>query len=782
MFSAVLSAQISVGTWRTHTSYSVGQSVAYTGTKVYSVAGGSLFSYSISEKSTALYNATNGLHDVNVKFIAYNTQYKVLVVVYENSNIDLITEGGVTNVSDISRKTLSGSKSINRASFDGKNCLLSTDFGLIILDLVRAEIKEIYPMASIGSSAVNDAAADKDNYYAATNKGLYKGSKNSANLIDFSAWQKVSVIAGQEDYYYSDVEMWQNRLTVAFAPKKGDIINVCTLMDGVWRSLYPDIVTPVEKNIMQLKTTGDNIMLLFNGYIRTVKYNTTSAKFQHVNYLGKYVFSDPLISTRVGSVDAEFVNANEYFIADNSLGLVNHKTSNVSTVLAPNGPYSNNVFDFDFSTAGLRVVQGGVNGDWNNMSLPAAVSRYSNGVWSSITKSNSNKLNGVYDMISIATDPLDNKHYFVASWNSGLIEFKSDTVFRIYDASNSPLESAIPGSTFFRINGLVFDKDNNLWLTDTYANNPIQMLDKNGQWHTYAFTEIGSAAGVFALGKIIIDQNNLKWVQVPREKGIFVFDDRALTDTAYRTHRKMLQILDEDGKVISNDVYDLAEDKNGAIWVGTANGVVVYYSPERVFNAGVFTGSRIKIPRNDGSGLADLLLDGTLVTSIKVDGGNRKWIGTSGAGLFLVSADGLTTLQHFDTQNSPLPSDNIIRLGIDETNGEVFIATDRGLVSYRSDATTGNEDFLNVHAFPNPVREDFTGNVTITGLVYDTNVKITDVSGNLVFQTTSNGAYATWNGRNFYGKPVGTGIYLVYCASKDGSKSAMTKILVVKKN
>jgi ligand-binding sensor domain-containing protein len=269
------------------------------------------------------------------------------------------------------------------------------------------------------------------------------------------------------------------------------------------------------------------------------------------------------------------------------------------------------------------------------------------------------------------------------------------------------------------------------------------------------------------------------WLILPSGVGLFVLnpgsDPASISDDAYRKP----PLYDGQGNALPNDINCITFDRSGYLWIGTSDGVIVSYNPGLVFDPSRFSFQRVKVP-DIVSGLAVYLLENEVVTTIAVDGGNRKWMGTQRSGLILQSADGTKQLKHFTIDNSPLPSNNIQHVAVHPTTGEVFIATDKGLVSFRGDATEPAATFGKVYAFPNPVRPNFTGNITITGLVENTIVKITDVSGNLVYETTSQGGQATWNGKDRNGKRVATGVYLFFCSDSTGEQSIVGKILFVK--
>ena len=264
--------------------------------------------------------------------------------------------------------------------------------------------------------------------------------------------------------------------------------------------------------------------------------------------------------------------------------------------------------------------------------------------------------------------------------------------------------------------------------------------------------------------------------------GIFVYDDNGTVLDRDDDRSKFMSTfidVDKEGMYINpTNVYCLAQDKNGVIWAGTEQGPLLFHNTSRVFDDN-YSCTRVKIPRNDGTDNVDYLLKSDKVKAIAIDGANRKWIGTEQSGLYLMSENGQETVRHYTTTNSPLLSNDIMSLAINPISGEVFIGTSAGLVSYQSDAVVAGSEYMNVHAYPNPVRENYNGIVTITGLVADTQVKITDLHGNLICQTVSNGGIATWDAKDLHGRRVNTGIYLVICANQDGTKSTITKIMVI---
>jgi hypothetical protein len=383
------------------------------------------------------------------------------------------------------------------------------------------------------------------------------------------------------------------------------------------------------------------------------------------------------------------------------------------------------------------------------------------------------------DFMSVAVDPRDSRHYFVASWGEGVYEFQDTTFVQLYSFDNSCLQSALPGSAwekhFVRVDGLAFDKNNNLYMVNAGATNGLVVLDKNNRWISFLYPPLSNVVP----NRLLITRNNQKWVNNFRGSiGIFVLDDNNTLDNINDdTYYHSSQFVDQKGTDISATTYScLAEDLDGTVWVGTDNGPISFTSAEQV-GRGVC--NRIILSDQYEEGYYPM--KGQRITAIAVDGGNRKWIGTSEGGIFVMDSSGETIqIENFNKSNSPLISDNITSIAINNQTGEVFIGTDLGLVSYQGDAIEGKPDYSDVYAFPNPVYPARNSQVIITGLMQNSTVKITDVAGNLIHEAVSKGGQYNWNCTNRRGETVKAGIYLVFAATPGGSQGVVTKIMVMK--
>ena len=386
----------------------------------------------------------------------------------------------------------------------------------------------------------------------------------------------------------------------------------------------------------------------------------------------------------------------------------------------------------------------------------------------------------IRDFLDIAVDPDDANHYFVSSFGEGVIEIKDNAFVQLYNHKNTPLRPALETEQehYVRVGGICFDKNKNLWMTNCSAPNGIVVRTVDGTWKSLFFKGVSNATFI---GRIMITSKGHKWVNVPRgNTGILVFDDNGTpTEPSDDKSNFFGTLKNARGEALNlNNIYCMAEDLNGGIWLGTDQGPIICSAPENAIkDPKNFFGSMIVRPNDDGSN--GLFLSSEQINAIAVDGGNRKWIGTGSSGIFLINPTGTETIEHFTADNSPLLSDNILSIAIDHKTGEVFIGTDKGIISYLGTATEARSNYSDVYAFPNPVRPDFDGSVTITGLMADSNIKITDLNGNLIYQTKSAGGQATWNGRSHNGRRVAAGIYLVLASTPQGAESVVTKIAVV---
>lgn len=746
--SLITKAQIGVGEWRDHFPFFYALAITESPDKVFVASESGVFSYDKNTNNIEKLTKVNMLSDVGISEIAFSDENNVLVVGYSNGNVDLIYDTEKFNLSDIKREAISGSKSINHILFIDEYAYLACGFGIVVVNLEKREVKDTYYIGILGTSLlVNQLAFDNNFLYAATNEGIYIADYGNSNLVDYSNWQLITTVPSFTSKFNTISVQNGNILVNQVNESFND--QVYAYKDGGWSVLNNDY-----SSVREIVETENTVQVVTNKNI--------------ITYSNNFTFQDSITSDDVSGFNPFDVSVsnNTFWIADKGKGLIKYQSGNAESV-APNAPYLKNSFAIDIDNNKVFVTAGALTPGWANFFLNGAVYILENEQWSSVFNFS------ISDYVSVKIDPYNDDHYFTGSWGGGLYEYNGTELQENYRETNSTLQNVI-GQDFCWVKGMAFDSDNNLWVTNSGVENPVSVKINGGGWESFNFDERISN---LLISDIMITELDHKWLLLPNGNGLFVFDDNQTIGNENDDLTKKLSILDENGKVISNNVYSFAEDLDGNIWVGTDQGIVVYYNPGGVFEEPGFYAQRVILTIGE---VTQYLLGTEIVTTIEVDGANRKWIGTQSSGAYLVSEDGSEEINHFTTENSPLPSNRINDIGINHDTGEIFFATDQGLVSYRGSATMGSNEFRDVYVYPNPVREDYSGDITIRGLVSDVNVKITDISGNIVYETTAEGGQATWNGKNFNGRRVSTGVYLVFCSNEDGSKTHITKLLFIK--
>jgi len=748
-------AQNRIGTWRSHLPYYNASKIILANNKVYCSTDGGLFYFNQSDNSIEKFSKENGLSDTEIFSLGYSVDLGITIIAYMNANIDLIVDNIVYNIPDIMRYTqIIGDKRIYHILVEGNYAYLSTGFGIVILNLSDREITQTCIIGPNGTQLkVNGTSISGNFIFAATDQGVFQADMGNPNinLQDYHFWNRFSDIPNY-DKKFNCIQSVNGKVYVSFQSGVfgGDFIYF-------WDGFTWDIFTLfMSDNCNHMSEWQNNLVVSANYHVLIYPPNSGDYK----------IF--------INSPKCAFIDGNSIlWVADSEKGLVKRALNEDKLyTISPNGPTTKLVSDIAISGDILYTVPGGLNSDYNNLFRHSEVNIFRDKVWSG-TKNSQYR-----DFYRIAIDPTNPEHYFIASWGYGLFEYRKDSLYNIYNEVNSPLQTIptpIPGD-YCRLGGLTFDKAGNLWVTNSGVARPISILKKNGEWISYGLKNLVTAP---YCGDIIETQSGIKWMILLGGRGLFAIDDNSTTDNTDDDRYLKFDVRDEFNSIITNDVFSIAEDRDGNIWLGTNKGILVYYNPAAVFDGENFYAKQILIPRNDGSGDGDALLGTESVSSIVVDGANRKWLGTKNAGVSLVSDDGIKQIYNFTAENSPLLSNSISSIAINEKTGEVFFGTDNGIISFVAEATEPAENYKSVFVYPNPVRENFTGNIVVNGLMENTLVKITDLNGNLVFETISLGGQALWDGKNFRGEKVGTGVYMVFCSNEDGTLSHVTKLLFI---
>ncbi len=754
LISQALNAQVAVREWRDYLPYNHSICVSATDKMIVATTEFALITYNINTSELSKFSQVQGLSDTKISFAKFSPWNNLLLVAYQNGNLDLIENMHVFNISDIYRAVIPGMKAINNALFIENLAYLSCDFGIVVLDLERREVKETYYIGEYGSYVrVFELALQASTLWAATEHGLLTADIKDPLLVDYTHWQKVSGIPGASGNFNTIVSIDEQILT--------NHTNTSNHIDSVYlfNNVTWSFFTHNNGKIESLSVSNSKLTVNGNGKILIYDDN-----LDLITEINKYGWSNP--EPYYSILD----ESGNLWIADNESGLFRTKDFVSFDYLTPEGPYTKNAFTLLHQDNTLFVAGGAITDTWSNNWIHGEFFKFSNGKWQN------NIIPEAIDIVNIIPSPVNPDHIYAASWGEGLLEISgSGKLINKFKSSNSSLQALQSDQNVVRTCGLLFDNSQNLWITNSQVNDPVSVLSPSGDWNSLHFNGLISNVVV---GPIYETENNDKWITIPRESKLLVFNNSGTTDYEADDNRRLIYLKDDEGNSF-NSINCLSQDLDGTIWIGTNLGPVVLYNPEEALEGGSMIAQRIKIPRDDNSGLADYLLSTERITSIVIDGANRKWIGTEEAGIFLQSADGIETLASFNSENSPLSSNWITSIAINEKSGEVFIGTDEGIYSYRGEATAGVSKMTMVYVFPNPVREDYSGPVTITGLVTDADVKITDINGNLIFKTKALGGQAIWDGKTSFGKRASTGVYLVFISNNDGSETFVTKILFI---
>ena len=759
-FVSMLQAQVAVGEWRMHFSYNTTTKVVLSDTKAYAVADNKLFSVDKDNFSIESYSKLSGLSENDVSMLAYDNVSKLLVVVYTNSNIDLIDEkGNIYNVADLYRKNMTVSKKVNHISFYQGSAYFACDFGIMVLNLTKKEIADTYIIGDNATMIPVYGVNVKDAYlYALTDEGIQKAPLQGVNLLNYENWRE-RIAMPDESALFRDMDAFNGDFYVA---KQNE--HVYVLQNGVWSVFYfNETRTPIS-----IETIGGSFMI--NNATKITRFNSN--------------LTSEIVADREVAESWYDESEGVYWIASNTQGLLRTIVGEGSFSYKPSSPYVSTAQKFYYNDGRILSAPGK---SWDDRyGLSGAVLLFENEDWTVYTAESS----GVYtfsnvflDIVSLAIDPLDRNKVYASTWGEGVFVFENGIATQLFNGlnTNAVLETAVPNDHhYYRIDGLAFDKQKNLWMLNSHANGAVKVMTHQGEWYSLVYPTLANQP---LLRDLMMHSRGQKWIisSTGSGRGIFVIDDNGtIVNTADDVTRFFNLFTDKDGNAISPSYYySIAEDKDGTVWIGTDKGPLLMTNVSKVFDTN-YTCTRVKIPRNDGTLLADFLLDNEEIRAIAVDAANRKWIGTGNSGIYLVSANGRETIHHFTVDNSPLSSNRIESICIHEDTGEVFFSTQDGIVSYRSDATKEAKTLNQIEVFPNPVHLHYTGLITIRGLVADTEVNIVTQSGQLVFTGTATGGSIVWNGNNANNTPLATGVYYVFCVNADGTDSGSSKFLVIR--
>lgn len=746
----VMSQPLAIGQWKTELPYKNAIGVTSSDNKIYCATELTVYSVDKGDNSMEALTTVNGLSDIQSSIVAFSKEHNLLLICYLNSNIDLIKDGQVINISDIERKSIVGDKSIYSVFFYGDYAYLCCGFGIVLLDLNKFEIKDTYYIGPNGANLqVNGMTCDGTYLYAATVSGILRGKLNDPTLVDFRSWYTFIPSDGLNIGQYSSIAYFNDQVYAT----KGDTL---FRQDGAVWSPY----------------------LVRNGFpTRKMEAGKTKLLLSQIGSAGTRVFTmdqeGALDSIGSGQPYQAIEDDNAIWIADLYEGL-KKTVGDYSEIFYPNGPTTSSVFDLavNSTTHNLYVAPGGYNASYGFVYNRSGFFTRINDEWKSYDVNNTPILKDSFDIVCVTVNPENGHAYFGSLW-LGMFEFDDALgIVNQYTDENSSLTGANGDVARVKVTDIAFDRFGNMWAANFGSLSPICVRTADDTWLSFEPTFPIDQQWVL---QMTFDQYDQAWFVLPRQ-GIMVFNFGADLENKQDDQYKKLVTGPGQGNLPSQGVNCLTTDKDGNIWVGTDKGVTVFYCPGDVFSEFPCDAQQIVISSEDGYN--GYLLGTENVKRIAIDGANRKWFGTDN-GVWLFSEDGTEEILHFTTENSPLLSDFITALDIDQGTGEVYIGTEKGIMVYRSDATGGSVKNCEPLVYPNPVRESYKGPIAISRVVNNAEVKITDEQGNLIYKTQALGGQVIWNGNDYNGRRAQTGVYLVLASNEDGSVTCVGKILIV---
>ena len=719
----------------------------------YCVSRSSFFIYDAEENITEAFSKANGMSDVDMSFVDHDAKTDKVVLTYANGNIDLFANGVFENIPDIKVSPISGDKTITGTYTHNGRLYLSSGVGLIVADLERKQISEtVLFYSGNAQSQIRSVSGDDNSIVVATNTGLYRTTTSNPQFSNYSTWQQIT----QQEY-----DLVQQSGDRIYAAQDNDLY----LVDGDTVDLIRSFRLPVQS----IGFSADNNLLI-----------TSKDTGGHAPFALKLSYSGELIDSIPDVYGFRMIDEGDgyYWSCDGYAGLRRKSTSAPGEAwmnIAAEGPISNSVQRVWAKDGELWMAHGGkVYNAWQIGLNRDAFSRYRSGwrnwMWDLLALAPPDKQYSLTDAVDIIKDESSNEVY-VALMNSGLLRVDIEEKIHIYQEGY--LEANIGGEFgAYRLTSLALDDDDNLWMTQSLVQKPLRVKTKDNKWYAFGIP------GVNHLAAVAIDDYGQKWMSSGNELngGIVVYNDNGTLDDD-SDDRSVVIRAGEATQLPSNAINAIAKDKNGTMWVGTEVGMVAFSCASDIRTSGACAATR-KILTSKGFNFNSYLFEGIAVKSIAIDGGNRKWVGTN-VGVFLMDEDTENILEYFTEQNSPLLSNLVKSVDIDPVTGTVFISTEKGLCSFGGSAVEAKSTMASsLKVYPNPVPSGYSGMISVKGVTEASNVKITDINGQLVYQAESNGGQLSWNGRDYTGRKVQSGVYLIYAVGKDGTQKATGKFII----
>lgn len=740
-----------IGSWRAHLPYNSAVDLANASDRMFVATPYNVFSIIKATGKIDRLSKVDGLSETGVQALHFDQASERLLIAYTNGNLDLLTPDELFNIPDLKRAVGAGDKTIHAISYLNGRYYLSTGLGIVQVDPIRKLIPETWRLGAGGRSiAVKQFAFDATHFYAATEEGLKSIARSGSIPANPNNWQ---VLSGANALPAGACSFTQLLGTDLIAIVRDTVYR---RSNGQWTifhaSEWPNISARVAEGkliLCQRKTTGESRVLVFNadGSIHRTLSQLAAISFPK---------------------QALLVN-NDLWLSDFFEGVTRFPASGTYQTYSINGPQGLASGQLLTTEGNFYATAGSVNASWNYQYNADGLFALREGKWTNYNRYEIPALDSVLDLITVATDKRDGS-VWAGSYGGGLVQFAKDDRLRIF--KQGYIGQTVGDPTSYRVSGLVFDSDQHLWISNYGADRPLAVRTSDSNWYRF---NTPFPLPENALAQIKVDPFGYKWIVSPKGGGLIVYDHGTSISNAADDRWRRFQTGTANGNLPSNQVNCISIDRDGALWVGTDNGIALIDCLEDPFNATACEAFRPVVANGPFAGF---LFNGQSIKQIAVDGANRKWIATA-SGAFLIDARGEKVIEHFTAENSPLLSNEVLQVVVDGKYGEVYFATDKGICSYRADATDAKQSGSDLMVYPNPVPPGYTGTIAIRGLADRSLVKITELDGRLVYQTSALGGQATWNGNDYTGKRVSSGAYLVLVTDPKGKSQKSGRIFFI---
>lgn len=761
---SVFWSQIPMGTWKYHVASAKAIDIATDNERIFTALENGLYIYNPYTEEGVLKTALNGLSDIDISCLYFDAVDNAIYIGYKNGNIDKWQSGVITNIPAIKLAQVNASKRINKFIRYGAFVYAANDFSIVLIDALKEEIKDTYYPTN-GLEPIIGMAFTEDSIFALSPTQMLKGLRSNPALPDFSQWDRDIRFPFQIENKYKEAAQLGGQIWVMCANEAYGQDSVFYLQND---SLLNVLNDPFSYQINSINPIANQMVISTDGGFFIYDQQGQQISSYSASLLDRWI--NPSRVCKLG---------NSFWSADQSYGLQEHINPFTCKKYPIEGLANQFVYAMDCQNGALAVASGRLEAEIAPAFTRNGIHVLEENQWRFIdmNKMSAIDINETWDFIAVAVNPKNPKQIAGATYSGFPLVVVNESDTLAYNYNNSPLEQTSIGNNWHLVSDLKFDENERLWCLNAYSTRPLKCLKPDGSWSQYM---PGSTMLMNKMTtKMEIDFRGNIWMG-SYSNGLVGYQHQGTIEDASDDRSVQLTTGELLGNLPSNKITALAADFDGELWIGTDAGFAVLYNADGAFDSGPgnHDAQRIKIPYE---GNYEIVLGDASITDIEVDGGNRKWMSTSNAGLVLLSADGTEILAQYNTDNSPLISNTIYDIELNHLTGELYIVTDKGLVSYRVDATYEDPTYESLNVFPNPVKPDFNGPITIQGLRYDSDVKVTDAAGNLIYKTQSNGGTATWHGLNLNGEKVPTGVYFFWTANNyQGGQKKVAKVLVIR--